>query len=128
MRDYFGLENKISLISHHDFEKNFEQLKSTKDLIYPTTLYDTVVFLQKNISDFRDDEIVHKTNPRTIKGTTHNSKHVGISRTRIYPNERDNQVESLPLTELKDSLDRYVEQIILLIKTNRNKSKFQIHK
>jgi len=126
LRDYFGEAKGVSLISHHELQKNLERLRLAKDLIYPDGFSGSIIFLQEHLVDFRDDEIVHKTNPRTIKGTVYDGEQVSIMRERIYPNERDKHVESSPLSELMLVIDKYVEQILIIIKTNREKSRFHL--
>jgi hypothetical protein len=127
LRDYFGVANEVPLTSHHKLQQNIERLQLAKDLSYPDGFSDTVNFLQNYLIDFRDDEIVHKTNPRTIKGTSYDGEQVSIMRMRIYPNERDTFVESQSLSELMLTLGKYVEQVILVIKMNRDKSRFHLH-
>lgn len=127
LRDYFGEVTGISLISHHGLQKNHEQYRAAKELVFPDGFADRVHFLQDRIVDFRDDEITHKTNPRTVRGTSYGAE-VGMIRTRLYPNERDDQVESHSLSELMGALEEYVEQIVAIIEMNRSKSRFQLKK
>jgi hypothetical protein len=125
LKDYFG-EAKLSLISHHKLQKNLEQFRLAKNLIYPDGFSDSINFLQEHLVNFRDDEIAHKTNPRSVRGTTYNGNQVGITRVRIYPNERDNQVESKSLSELMLAIKRYIEQVIIVVEVNRSKSRFHL--
>ena len=127
LHDYFGETKGVSLTSHHKLQQNLERLRLAKDLTYPDGLSESIIFLQKHLIDFRDDEIVHKANPRTIKGTAYDGEQVNIMRIRIYPNERDNQVESKSLSELLSAINKYVEQVIAIIETNRGKSRLHLH-
>jgi|LGOV01.1.fsa_nt_gb hypothetical protein len=126
LRDYFGEPRGVSLISHHGLVKYHENFREAKDLIFPDGLSDCIIYLQENIIDYRDDEITHKPNPRNIRGTNYSDGQVGITRIRLYPNERDNQLESSSLSELLSELNKYIELIMILIKTNRDKSRFRL--
>jgi hypothetical protein len=48
-----------------------------------------------------------------------------LATTYLYPNERDVQIQSEKIRQLKPALDTYVKQVIELVVSNRNKTRFR---
>ena len=81
--------------------------------------------LKQNVSDYRDYEIAHEKNPRTTKGTgfgncVESARIIGI---KLYPKEKDRQIESGILSELIKQIDKYIMEIVTYISINKDKAK-----
>jgi hypothetical protein len=90
IQDYFGNVRAHSLSSHAKMIKNISGyaeiigIKSIGSLKYKADE------LNKTITDYRDKEITHQNNPRTIRGTGYSRDgDTTISTTYLYPNESE---------------------------------------
>lgn len=126
---YFGQARGLSLNSHDDLTKNFERYISTKQLTtLPVDLVESIKTLKEYVSDYRDKEIAHEKSPRTMKATTfsHGAKSTTrIASTRIYPTDKDKQVESKEIDETMGLVDKYISGIIKYIQDNREKTNLE---
>ena len=125
--DYFGQANGISLRSHDQLTKNHERLRAAKTLVYPEGFSEMLEFLARQICDYRDKQIQHLQNPRATKGIAWGEK--GLTRIAggyLYPNVRDQPLQSGTLTEMIAKIDVYTEQVMALITTNREKTRFKL--
>jgi len=124
--DYFGKLRGVSLRSHDKWAKHYNEFTSAKGLNVPNSLSVSLVFLKEHVSDYRDKEIAHLNNPRSMMGTFFDGKGATtIVRTQLYPNERDRQVESKELPELMAAIDAYLSDITSLVSENRDKSRYE---
>ena len=126
---YFGSAQKLSLDSHDDLVKGLERYVEVKRLILPDSFLDMAKQLKKNISDHRDYEIAHEKSPRTLHGTIFNAEGgTKIASIKLYPKERDQQVETKLLDDLLRELDGYIGKVIELVTTNRDKTNLELLK
>lgn len=132
VENYFGQARGCLLASHDKLTKNHERFRSAKELVYPAGFAESLTFLKEHICDYRDKQISHLRNPRTIKATLFNLRdgdQTRIATTYIYPSERDlerGQVESVNLSELIRAIDEYIQQVIEVISLNRSRTRFSI--
>lgn len=126
---YFGKARGLSLDSHDDLVKNFGNYISTKKLTEPPTeLKELMRNLKEYVSDYRDKEIAHEKSPRTIKTTMFSYGAISktrIASTRIYPTEKDKQVENKEIDQTMNLIDKYIEQVIQYINTNETKTSLE---
>lgn len=127
---YFGQSRGLPLDSHDDLVKNIQGYISAKQL---TTLRDDVKELMQNlkqcVSDYRDKEIAHEKSPRTMKATMfgHGARNtVWVASTKIYPTEKDKQVESKEIDEVMGLIDKYTSEVVKYIQENKDKTNLEI--
>lgn len=130
-QDYFGQARGVSLKSHDKLTKNYKKFCLAKEIVLPEGFSKRLIWLKEHVSDYRDKQISHLQNPRTIKATTFklDQDETRIASTQLYPNEwncEKPQVESYELSEIMQAIDLYIEQIIEIISTNRNKTRFRL--
>lgn len=65
---YFGQSRGISITSHDKWTKDHNKFCLNKDLTCPASFSKSIIFLKEHIVDYRDKQIVHLYNQRTIKG------------------------------------------------------------
>jgi len=126
---YFGPARRQSLDSHHDLVKKLEKYVEIKRLVLPNSFLDVAQRLKKNISDHRDHEIAHEKSPRTMHGTIFNAEGgTKIASTKLYPTDREQQVETKLLSDLLTEIDHYIEMVIELITANKDKTDLELEK
>lgn len=126
---YFGPSRGLSLDSHDNLTKNLEKYIVAKGL---TTLSDDmkelIQVLKQDVSDYRDCEIAHEKSPRTMKMTMFSlgaNSAARMGSIKIYPTEKDKQVESKEIDQIMDMIDKYIEQIIKYIQINQSKTNLE---
>jgi len=123
---YFGQARSAPLDSHDDVVKNIKKYAEIKGLIaISNDTMQLIKELKQNVSDYRDYEIAHEKNPRTTKGTgfgncVESARIIGI---KLYPKEKDRQIESGILSELIKQIDKYIMEIVTYISINKDKAK-----
>lgn len=128
---YFGQVRSYPLDSHDDLSRNITTYANANWLTpIPEKLSQFISQLKKEVSDHRDREIAHEKSPRTLKVTTFNyaTSLSTIASTKLYPKESDQQVESKPPTESIKLIDEYIEEMILYLTTNRNKTALELER
>jgi hypothetical protein len=125
---YFGHGRGCSLRSHDFLVKNFNKFSQQKALIVPPDLLGKAIKLKEQIADFRDKQIEHNRNPRTIMGTSFGSPDgVVMFLTQMFPREGDpGQIASTPLHKLLAAIDGYMLELFSLVRENRLKSVFKV--
>ena len=129
LQNYFGQARGVSLVSHDKLTKSHEQYRISKGLIYPDGFSESLQFLKEHVCDYRDKQISHLQNPRTVKATIFSvSGQTRIVATPFFPNESQIgiQIESKELPELLFAIDKYLQLVITVIKSNRTKTKFKL--
>jgi len=127
IEDYFGPAHGLSLRSHDKWCKNASKFVAAKKLDLPNELLGTIALLKGQVSDYRDKQIAHLKNPRTMFVTffsAEDSAHPGT--TYLYPTESDRQSKSPGVEELYKQLEKYVSQLIELIVSNRLRSRYKL--
>ena len=126
---YFGKARGLSLDSHDGLAKNFESYISIKQLtILPTDLNELIKTLKEWVSDYRDKEIAHEKSPRTMKATMFShgaTSTTWVASTKIYPTEKDKQVESKEIDEVMNLIDKYISEIVKYIQKNKEKTNLE---
>lgn len=126
---YFGQAQGASLNSHDKLTKYVEQYASLKGLApLPRSLLALIKELKQKVCDYRDKQIEHENNPRTIKGTMYmtDGGPSWIATTRLYPTRTDTQVEGQSPVGLIEQIDEYMRQVINYIEQNQNKTTLKI--
>jgi len=123
----FGQARGRSLGSHHKLIDNLDAYARDRGLTGPpTALLEKARSLREKISNYRDGEITHATNPRVTRGTTVSLEgRVAISGGMLYPTEHD-QIgghDSLTPLELGALLDDYVEELVAYLRVNISRTK-----
>ncbi|MCK6463201.1 MAG: hypothetical protein L6Q29_05300, partial [Candidatus Pacebacteria bacterium] len=128
LQNYFGQARGISLISHDKLTKGYVEYGTAKGLTYPNGFSESLLFLKEHVCDYRDKQISHLQNPRSIKGTLFNaSGQTRIVNTPLFPNQNElgMQVESKTLPELLHAIDTHIQLIILTVRENRDKTRYK---
>ena len=129
LQNYFGTARGISLISHDKLTKNHEHYRASKGLIYPSGFPAGLLFLKEHVCDYRDKQISHLQNPRTLKGTIFSAtEQTRIAATHLYPNQNEKgiQIESKEIPELLSAIDKHIQLVINIIELNRSKTRFRL--
>ena len=112
VEDYFGKARKLSLASHNKLVDHIEGFCSAKELDRPSGLKSKAEGLEKLLSEYRDKQIAHQWNPRTVRGIVHSTK--GSPRARatsmvMYPRDDEKgQTESGTPDQLIQQIDTYL--------------------
>lgn len=122
----FGSARGIKLGSHRELAKNFLSYSQALSIKHDKDLPIIATFLENELCDYRDKQIVHNFNPRKIDTLSfNNSTHdVQMCYGMLYPKETDKYVTSKSWGELLHELDRYVWLVLEVIHNNRNISRF----
>jgi hypothetical protein len=117
---YFGQAKGSSLASHHKLQVHLSGFAAQKNLTVPASFSQAVTKCQNRVSEYRDHGITHEKSPRTIRATMFSldGSAIRMSLNRLYPTERDMQVESAPCDELMVELDNYLLEAAAFLKMN----------
>lgn len=128
IKNYFGPEQGISLRSHDKLEKEHERFRLAKGLTYPRGFSQSIIFLKEHISDYRDKQVSHMYSQRAVKGTTWgDNKQMKITTMQLFPTGNEfKSPSSEDLSLLLQAIDTYIQQLIVLIESNRAKTKFKL--
>ncbi len=125
--NYFGDVRGIKLNSHDKLTKNHRKYQTAKCLTFPDGFSESLTILKKHVCDYRDKQIAHLQSPRTIKGIAYNeSGQTRISAHYLYPSPTDTHVESSELSEVMAAIESYVQQVFVIIESNRSKTRYTI--
>lgn len=120
---YFGPARNLSLDSHGKMTRNFGRYAADRGLHSCERVDERLRSLKVDISDYRDYQIAHHKNPRTIRGLLfHPDEGVAIVATNLYPAPEEKQVQSVPLAKISDDIDKYLEEVISLLCDNRDRT------
>lgn len=124
---YFGTERGLSLASHDKLSKNIEKYCSKKGLEIDENFITLIKKLKNDISNFRDKQITHLNDLRTLRGTGFGPNgNIRISLANIYPEPSEKQRESTDIKELLNSIDAYIQKTIQFIQKNSKKTNLQL--
>jgi hypothetical protein len=130
LQNYFGQAHGISLVSHDKLTKYHKQYCAAKGLVYPDGFTESLQLLKNLVCDYRDKQISHLQNLRTIRATILNdtNSQAKIAEIRLYPNsnELNEQATSMELPELLSAINNYIQQVIAVIELNRVKTRFKL--
>ena len=124
---YFGQERGVGLKSHHNLSTHHEKYFEAKGLVIPEGLSKSVTLLKESICDYRDNEISHELSLRRIRATGW----TGSGGARIVggitrPRKGDTTATSAELPQLMEVINTYIQQVIILIESNRSKSRLRL--
>lgn len=126
----FGQARSLPLGSHHKLIEHIIGFAQDRGLSpVPAELIDRARALRKRITDYRDDEIAHARNPRTMKRTEVSLDNGGsrIAKGRLYPSPREQleytQSVSETPEELGTELDAYVMVLIAYLRANLSRAR-----
>jgi hypothetical protein len=124
---YFGQARSHPLDSHDDLVKNIEGFSAIHEISLQPNIMLSAYALKSSVGDFRDYQIAHHKNPRTVR--SHLLSPVSgptMVLTSLYPTSKDRQVESRDLAELLGEINGYIDLVIELIESNRDKTKLKL--
>ncbi len=120
---YFGRPAKGRINSHRQLKNKLAEFALEKDLTLPEGFEQNVAFLEDSLAEFRDKEITHDRSPRSMHGTSFTTDgETSIVKTKLYPREGDQQADGKTPRELMETVERYADQLISLIESNRAKA------
>jgi hypothetical protein len=123
----FGEQRGIQLGGHRKLSMNFAAYAGAHGLSCAPALPSLALYVEKEICDFRDKQIVHDFHPRKTDGLSWNNTTLDVSlhcAGFLYPKESDKFVVSKGWNELSAKLDEYVWHILALIRDNAGKSRY----
>ncbi len=124
---YFGSAPRLPLDSHDDLAKRIVDYAAAKQLDVTEEFVSKANSWRERVSDYRDYNIAHEKSPRTLRATALDAE--GGTRmvlVRLFPTERDRQVESEPLENLLPQLDQYIQNLIDVLKVNQDKTNLEV--
>jgi hypothetical protein len=88
---------------------------------------ETMQQLRFLVKDYRDKRIAHLRNPRATRGTQiaadgSTQMSVGV----FYPTDRDVSTVSPNLDEVSKLIATYMEQLVTLVETNRERARYRL--
>lgn len=132
LEDYFGVIRYQRLNNHDRLFKNYKHFAQTKGIANSDSLLKLAKGIKKKLTVYRNRQITHHWDPKTIKGTSFSGTgETGIATIRLYPNEKElseKQVETINLPDLLSLLEEYCKEILEIVIKNRNKSRFVLVK
>lgn len=126
---YFGQARNASLDSHDDLLKNIKKYVKSKGLtVIHSEMMQLIEELKRDVSDYRDYEIAHEKSPRTIKGTAYGDsmETARIINVKLYPKEKDKQIESDIPSKLMERIDRYIIEVTTYILKNQSSTNLKL--
>ena len=122
---YFGKPRIGRIDTHRKLKNKLAAYAAEKGLMLPEGFADSVASLEDSLAEFRDKEIAHDKSPRSMHLTMWTSDgEARLAKTKLYPREGDKQVEGGEPRELLAVVEKYIEQLVSLIETNRSRSTF----
>ena len=124
---YFGQLRNARLLSHAKLAKHIEAYAEQKQLAVDGALLRQIATLETVICNYRDKQISHHYNLRTIHATSWQSEGgVKISSIAFYPKPTDTQNSSDDLICLFRDIEQYVNLILSLVAENRARTALQL--
>lgn len=122
---YFGPARSCSMDSHDVWVKGLDRYPAAQELKpISDRMRVLATELKADVSDYRDYQIAYEKSPRTMKATMFSldGADVRIVNTRLYPTERDVNTESKPPSTMIGVIDEYIDELILFIESNRDRT------
>ena len=128
IEEYFGKTNNGGRIQkHRSLNNKLTRYATEKELVLPEGFAESITYLEDNLAEFRDKEITHDKSWRSMHGFMHGpDRETSIMKTKLYPKKGDDQVEGEQPRVLLEVIDKYIDQLISLIETNRSKTQLQL--
>jgi hypothetical protein len=127
VQDFFGGARGLSLRSHDNWCSDADAYARAKGLAMPSGMLDTMQRLRSLVADYRDKQIAHLQNPRAMHGTQiRGNGSTQIAGSALFPTARDKQVMSPEIDQVWNLIETYVEQLIAMVETNRDKTRYKI--
>jgi hypothetical protein len=124
---YFGRPKVGRIDSHRKLKNKLADYADEKGLTLPEGLSDSAQWLEANLCEHRDREITHDKSSRSLRFLSFSGDGgMHASKSKLYPAESDEQVDALPLPDLKARIDRYVGELISLIEANRARTCYRL--
>jgi hypothetical protein len=121
---YFGAARGCSLQSHDRLTKSLERYANLLGLSLPPRLAQAAADLKQSVADHRDYQVAHHTSLRTIRPLLYgadDSVGARVVHTPLYQG-REKQVESGDLAHLTGAIDQYLDLVVDLYESNRDKT------
>lgn len=126
---FFGDARSIKMSGHRTLAKNIDDYLAVKGLATKESLREDAEFLERELCDFRDKQIVHDFNPRKFRALSWILGPGSLSLANsgfLYPKESDQPAFSRDWDELLAALDRHVWRVLRLIAANRARSRLSV--
>ena len=119
----FGSARDVKLGTHRKLSENFVAYASALSLGYDPSFIDLAKYLESELCDYRDKQLVHDINYRKVWTVSYSNitKDVTLMYGMLYPKTTDKYVSSKGWGELLDALEKYVAMTLEIIRNNRNK-------
>lgn len=127
LEDYFGKPSIKGRVDRHRALKNkLSDYAAEKKLMLPDGFIESVAYLETELAEFRDKQIVHDRSWRSTHATSWDaSGDMRIMKLKYAPRTGDAQQESKSLRILLEAVEKYIVQLIELIETNRSKTVYR---
>lgn len=126
----YGSAKHIKLGGHRELSKNFGAYAETLSLDHNKEFPGLAAFLESELCDYRDKQIVHDFHPRKLDSVSFSNekRDVQMMYGMLYPKGTDTYVISKTWGELLDALDKYIWLTLEMVRTNRERSRFRVNK
>jgi hypothetical protein len=125
---YFGPVRGLSLASHDRLVRHFTAYCEGLSLQGGATVTTAANTLKTDISDFRDYQVSHNHNLRTMHPVLMSRDGVGarILLTQIFQTETDKEIASKELPHLLATIDDYLTHVLDFIDANHSKTNLKL--
>lgn len=124
---YFGPERGCTLGSHDKLVTFFARYRDAKGLSVPEDFMGQAKSLAETVSLFRDKQIEHQRSPRRLVGLAWTGDgDLRLAPTHVNPKVGDRPQTSAPLGPIPNDLDRYLQSVFEMVRTNRDKGTFPV--
>jgi hypothetical protein len=126
----YGSARQIKLGGHRELSKNFGAFAETLSLDHNKEFPKLAAFLETELCDYRDKQIVHDFHPRKMDSVSfsNDKRDVQMMYGMLYPKGTDTYVISKTWGELLEALDKYIWLTLEMVRANRERSRFRVNK
>lgn len=123
----FGQVRNVKLGTHRKLSANFPKYAEELSLIYNDKFIELANYIESELCDYRDKQIVHDFHIRKIDavGYDFSQQDVRITYGLLYPKNTDVYISSKSWGELLEALDKYIGMVLDIVRDNRDKIQFE---
>jgi len=123
---YFGDARNIKLKTHRKLAHNFPVYAEALSLEYDNKLAELAIFLEKELCDFRDKELVHDFHPRKLDSVYYfnDDNDVRLGYGMLNPKTTDQYNMSKSWGEILEKIELYLDLVMEVISKNKDKTRF----
>jgi hypothetical protein len=124
---YGGPKKRKGVTMRYVLNEQLVDFADERGMVLPDGLTDVMTLLEDELAKYRNKQITHDDNPRSMYATTFDANgNTAIAKPKLYPREGDEHVESAKLPDLIEAIEKYTDLFILLIETNRAESELRL--